>query len=56
LIGELHERTIPGMWLSDGKVIADPFVATADVVALLIDSIERSRALARAPTDVRARS
>jgi hypothetical protein len=35
LVGELLQRPVAAMSLSDGRVIADPFVATADVVALL---------------------
>lgn len=35
LIGELQERPVAALSLSDGTVIADPFVATGDVVALL---------------------
>jgi hypothetical protein len=35
LVGELLQRPVAALSLSDGRVIADPFVATADVVALL---------------------
>lgn len=35
LVGELLQRPVAAVSLSDGRVIADPFVATADVVALL---------------------
>lgn len=35
LIGELRERPVAALSLSDGKIIADPFVATSDIVALL---------------------
>jgi hypothetical protein len=35
LVGELLKRPVAALSLSDGRVIADPFVATADVVALL---------------------
>lgn len=35
LVGELLQRPVAALSLSDGRVIANPFVATADVVALL---------------------
>ena len=35
LVGELLQRPVAALSLSDGRVIADPFVATADIVALL---------------------
>jgi hypothetical protein len=35
LVGELLQRPVAALSLSDGRVIADPFVTTADVVALL---------------------
>jgi hypothetical protein len=35
LVGERDGRPVAAVSLSDGAVIADPFVATADVVALL---------------------
>ncbi len=35
LLGELLQRPVAALSLSDRRVIADPFVATADVVALL---------------------
>jgi hypothetical protein len=35
LVGELLQRLVAALSLSDGRVIADPFVATADLVALL---------------------
>jgi hypothetical protein len=35
LIGELERRPVAALSLSGGKVIADPFVATAEVVDLL---------------------
>jgi hypothetical protein len=35
LVGELLQRPVAALSLSDGRVIADPFVETADVVALL---------------------
>ncbi len=35
LVGELLERPVAALSLSDGRVIADPLVATSDVVALL---------------------
>jgi hypothetical protein len=34
-VGERDGRPVAAVSLSDGAVIADPFVATADVVALL---------------------
>jgi hypothetical protein len=34
LVGELRQRAVAALSLSDGRVIADPFVATADVIAL----------------------
>jgi hypothetical protein len=35
LVGELLQRPVAALSLSDGRVIADPFVATGDIVALL---------------------
>ena len=35
LLGELLQRPVAALSLRDSRVIADPFVATADVVALL---------------------
>jgi hypothetical protein len=35
LIAELRERAVAALSLNDGKAIADPFVATGDIVALL---------------------
>ncbi len=35
LIGELRERVVAALSLSDGKAIADPFVKTSDVLELL---------------------
>ena len=35
LVGELLQRPVAALSLSDGQVIADPFVATTDIVALL---------------------
>jgi hypothetical protein len=35
LVGELLQRPVAALSLTDDRVIADPFVATADVVALL---------------------
>ncbi len=35
LIAERLERPVAALSLSDGKVIADPFIATGDIVALL---------------------
>jgi hypothetical protein len=35
LIGELGKRAVAALSLSDGDVIADPFVPTSDVLALL---------------------
>ena len=46
LIGEMHKRPVVVLSLSDRTVIADPFVATSDIVALLR---LRARQLDRAP-------
>ena len=35
LVGELLQRPVAALSLRDGEVIADPFVATTDIVALL---------------------
>jgi hypothetical protein len=35
LIGELRERPVVAVSLSDGKAVADPFVATTELVELL---------------------
>ena len=35
LIGELRGRPVAALALSDGKAIADPFVATSDILELL---------------------
>ncbi|HEY6398627.1 MAG TPA: hypothetical protein VIX82_14360 [Solirubrobacteraceae bacterium] len=35
LIGELRDRVVAALSLSDGKAIADPFVRTGDVLELL---------------------
>jgi hypothetical protein len=35
LIGELRERPVAALSLGDGKVVADPFVATGEIVELL---------------------
>jgi hypothetical protein len=35
LVGELLQRPVAALSLNDGRVIADPFVETTDIVALL---------------------
>ncbi len=49
LIGELQERPVAALSLSDGTVIADPFVATGDVVALLRLRARQLNTTPRAP-------
>jgi hypothetical protein len=35
LIAEIHERPVAALALADGRAIADPFVATGDIIELL---------------------
>ena len=44
LLGELMQRPVAALSLRDGRVIADPFTPTADVVELMR---MRARQLAR---------
>jgi hypothetical protein len=37
LVAELGERMVAALSLSDGSVVADPFVPTADVIATMRD-------------------
>jgi len=58
LIGELDGRIVAALSLSDGTAIADPFVSTAELVALLRlrsrQAVERSRRAGLRLTPIRA--
>ena len=51
LVGELLQRPVAALSLSDGRVMANPFVATADIVALFCASERAARAQAPSTTE-----